>query len=568
MPRPALLSRPRHWGGLVLGLGLVTGTPLRAQSSGPGSAQAPSARAAPAGADTLRSVRPDSGLVIYRTDTLFTLYGRLGPFGPEERARAAGERITQRARAIQTGSDSVRVARAGDHYELLVGDAILMTVLDADAAPTGDSTAALAARFADRITRTLEAERAASGFRVIVTEVGLALAVTAGFVLLLMLLGWVFRRAYGLIETAPLPALRIQRLEVLSATALRVGVRSLARAARWILTIILVYLYVPTVLSIFPPTAPYSRRIMGYIMTPIRSVGEAMLGYLPKIFFIAVIVVVTRFLLRFIRMIFDALGSGTLTMRGFHRDWAQPTYNLVRFLVLVFAAVAMFPYLPGSGSDAFKGISIFVGVILSLGSSGAVSNIMSGIVLVYTRAFQPGDRVTIAGSTGDVLERTLLVTRVRTIKNEEITIPNGQVLGSHITNFTVMAAKSGLILHTTVTIGYDVPWRRVHEMLIAAARATPEILADPAPFVLQTSLDDFYVSYQLNAFTARPDTMAATYSALHQNIQDEFFRSGVEIMSPHYRALRDGNTAAIPADQLGADYQAPRFRVATRTEED
>jgi small-conductance mechanosensitive channel len=221
----------------------------------------------------------------------------------------------------------------------------------------------------------------------------------------------------------------------------------------------------------------------------------------------------------------------------------------------------MFPYLPGAGSDAFKGVSLFVGVLFSLGSSGAVGNIVAGVVLTYTNAFRVGDRVQIGETVGDVVERTMLVTRVRTIKNVDITIPNGTVLASQVINFTTQAADRGLILHSTVTIGYDVPWRQVHELLIAAAGATENVLAEPAPFVLQTSLDDFYVSYQINAYTELPAVMAQTYSLLHQNIQDRFNEAGVEIMSPHYGALRDGNQATIPADHLAKGYRAPTFRL-------
>jgi small-conductance mechanosensitive channel len=169
--------------------------------------------------------------------------------------------------------------------------------------------------------------------------------------------------------------------------------------------------------------------------------------------------------------------------------------------------------------------------------------------------------VKIGDAVGDVLERTLLVTRLRTIKNVDITIPNGAVLAGQIINYSAQSDTGGLILHSTVTIGYDAPWRRVHELLIAAARATPNVLAEPAPFVLQTSLDDFYVSYQINAYTDRPGSMAQTYSELHQHIQDQFNQSGIEIMSPHYRALRDGNQVTIPPENLAADYQAPAFRV-------
>ncbi|TFH49653.1 MAG: mechanosensitive ion channel, partial [Methanothrix sp.] len=193
--------------------------------------------------------------------------------------------------------------------------------------------------------------------------------------------------------------------------------------------------------------------------------------------------------------------------------------------------------------------------------SSAIANIVAGVILTYMRAFKLGDRVKIADTIGDVVEKTLLVTRVRTIKNVDITVPNAMVLSSHIINYSSTAEDDGLILHTTITIGYDAPWRQVHELMIAAARATSNILETPAPFVLQTSLDDFYVSYQINAYTDKPSVMARTYSELHQNIQEKFNEGGVEIMPPHYATLRDGNMTTIPESYLPESYKQPPFRV-------
>ena len=246
---------------------------------------------------------------------------------------------------------------------------------------------------------------------------------------------------------------------------------------------------------------------------------------------------------------------------GFYPEWADPTYKIVRFLVLAFSAIVIFPYLPGADSPIFQGVSVFLGVLFSLGSTSAIANVVAGVVLTYMRPFKIGDRVKIADTTGDIIEKTLLVTRVRTIKNVDVTIPNAMVLGSHIINFSSSAKDAGLILHTGVTIGYDVPWRKVHDLLIAAARATPGILKQPGPFVLQTGLDDSYVSYELNAYTDQPNIMANTYSELHQSIQDKFNEARVEILSPRYSALRDGNRSTVPEDHLPKSYQPPAFRI-------
>jgi small-conductance mechanosensitive channel len=210
--------------------------------------------------------------------------------------------------------------------------------------------------------------------------------------------------------------------------------------------------------------------------------------------------------------------------------------------------VVIFPYLPGSSSPVFQGVSVFLGILISLGSSSAISNAVAGLVITYMRPFRIGDRIRIGEVTGDVIEKSLLVTRVKTIKNEEITIPNSQVLTSHTVNYSMANDNEGLIIHTTVTIGYDAPWRQVHELLISAAMKTGGISREPAPFVFQTALNDFYVAYQINAYTKEPSRMAVILSDLHKNIQDAFNDAGVEIMSPHYRSVRDGNTTAIPPE--------------------
>lgn len=270
------------------------------------------------------------------------------------------------------------------------------------------------------------------------------------------------------------------------------------------------------------------------------------------------IAICTHYVIRFSRFLFNEVERQNITLPGFYPDWALPSFKIVRFLIIAFAVVMAFPYLPGSDSPAFKGVSVFLGVLFSLGSSSAVANVVAGVILTYMRAFCVGDRVKIADTMGDVIEKNLLVTRIRTAKNVDVTVPNAMVLGSHIINYS---SSAQLILNTTVTIGYDVPWRQVHELLLAAARSTERIMAEPKPFVLQTALNDFYVSYELNAYTDAPSAMATIYSELHARIQDSFNEAGVEIMSPHYSTLRDGNPTTIPADYLPPDYQPPAHRI-------
>jgi len=250
------------------------------------------------------------------------------------------------------------------------------------------------------------------------------------------------------------------------------------------------------------------------------------------------------------------VGQGRLTLAGFYPEWAMPTYRIVWFLTMAFTVVIAYPYLPGSDSPAFRGISLFLGVLFSLGSTSIIANIVAGVILTYMRGFRVGDIVKIGEVTGKVTEVTMLVTRLRTVKNVDVTIPNSVLMGSQVTNYSFAAGEGRLILPTSVTIGYDTPWRQVHAMLLLAAERTRNIPREPAPFVLQTALDDFYVKYELNVYVAAPNRMPTIMSDLHQNIQDAFNEFGVQIMSPHY--VLDPKAAKIvePGDWVRAPASA------------
>ncbi len=359
---------------------------------------------------------------------------------------------------------------------------------------------------------------------------------------------------------------RVKRAELITQERLGELLEGAIRIFYLVLLISLVYVWLTSIFSIFSFTEHWGEQLAAYVLNPTTSIIMAFVNYLPNLFTIIVIVIVARYLLKFVRWFFREVGRGNIPLGGFYTDWAAPTYNIVRFLILAFVAIIMFPYLPGSDSPAFGGISVFLGLMLSLGSASAIANVISGVVLTYMRAFKVGDRVKIADTIGDVTEKTLLVTRVRTVKNVDITIPNAMVLGSHITNFSSSAVESGLVLHTTVTIGYDVPWRKVHELLVEAALRTKGVHKEPEPFVLQTGLQDYYPAYELNVYTEEPNRMARIYSELHGNIQDVFNEAGVEILSPAYSAIRDGNASTTPSDYLPKEYDAPSFKIRTVTD--
>lgn len=340
--------------------------------------------------------------------------------------------------------------------------------------------------------------------------------------------------------------IKIQNLEILTPNQLTNLLIVAARYVRYAIILLVASTCLTLIFSLYPETEGLAQAFLEVVAEVLLNLWEKILAFLPNLITLFAIIVLTRLALKLLRFFYDGLQRGKVRYSALHPELIEPTYQILRFLVIASALVAAFPFIPGSSSPVFKGLSIFIGFLLSLGSTSLVTNIVSGLVLTYTRGLRIGDRVEIADSTGDVIDRTLLVTRVRTIKNEIISIPNAKVMQNQIVNYSTLAADEGLILHTSVTIGYDVPWRQVHRLLIDAARRTPDILDDPAPFVLQTSLDDYYVSYELNAYTSEPARMAQIYSYLHEHIQDNFAQDNVEIMSPSYFAVRDGQTPTIP----------------------
>jgi small-conductance mechanosensitive channel len=354
--------------------------------------------------------------------------------------------------------------------------------------------------------------------------------------------------------------IRIQSLELITPDQLTDLILLLIGYTRLGLNLLVGLVGLTFLFSFFPGTEGLIQGLSERAVDYFNTLWADFLAFLPDLFNLIVIAVVTRYTLKALHFFSEGFRKGKIRLKGFHPELAQPTYQIVRFLVIALAIVAAFPYIPGSDSPVFRGISIFVGFLVSLGSTSLVTNIISGVVLTYSRGLRIGDRVQIGDTVGDVVERSLLVTRVRTIKNVEVTIPNGMVLGNHIINYSTAAEERGLILNTTVTIGYDVPWKKVHDLLIAAALSTHDIMSFPEPFVLQTSLDDYYVSYELNAYTMKPNKMALIYSDLHQKIQDYFNEAEVEILSPSYSAVRDGHQSSIPKEYLPNNYRAPGFR--------
>jgi small-conductance mechanosensitive channel len=440
-----------------------------------------------------------------------------------------------------------------------------MVVTKNDAEAAGIPRERMAQEYALQLETAIRNERLRYAPSTLVRSSVYAIIGTIVLVAILWLIGRFSRMLHRrLQESRWLDSLRIQQLEIVSADRLARSARQFIFATRIIITVLILEAYLTYVFGLFPWTRAASLQMFDYLMAPIHAVGTAFLGYLPNLLFVIVITALVVLAIRLVGLFFSQIQSGRIAFTNFPPEWADPTNKIVRVLLVAFGVVIAFPYLPASGSPAFAGVSVFMGILISLASSSSLSNMIAGLVLTYTGAFRLGDRVRIGDAYGDIHKTSLLATRIRTIKNEEITIPNSIVLGSSVVNFSPKRPAAGLILHTSVTIGYDAPWRKVHELLIRAAAETPGILSEPRPFVWQTALNDFYVTYEINAHTDKPHDIDNIYAVLHARIQDSFFEAGVEIMSPHYTSLRDGNTVAIPEDLRSPGYRPRGFQIDSR----
>ncbi|MDB4517008.1 mechanosensitive ion channel family protein, partial [Crocinitomicaceae bacterium] len=360
-------------------------------------------------------------------------------------------------------------------------------------------------------------------------------------VLIVLLYGvfWGFRRLDGFLERRV--KRHTQKLETQSKRIFR-GEQLLGllhgalRMLRALVVLFLVYGFTNFTLSLFPQTRYAAHTMFAFVAAPLGGMVDALIAFIPDLVFLVVLFLFTRYGLKLARGVFTAIDNKRLQIKGFEAEWGWPTYRLVRIGIILFALVIAYPFIPGSDSAAFKGISVLLGVLFSLGSTSVISNVIAGYTMTYRRAFRIGDRVKIGDTVGDVREMRVLVTHLRTPKNEEVVIPNSTILNGEVTNYSTMARDQGLILHTTVGIGYDVPWRQVEALLLLAADRTEGLIKEPKPFIRQKSLADFAVNYELNAYCGDASQMMQLYTEMHRNIQDVFNENGVQIMSPAYEA--------------------------------
>lgn len=488
--------------------------------------------------------------VLVDGDTLFTLYAKRGGHTPYDRAEDIRSLIEKIGKSHTLHTDSVHTYDSEYVTDIMYGEKVIISVTDQDALWQNITRQELAARYRPIIEQKIHELKQENSFLKIAQRAVLFVLVLAAQYLLFRLTNFLFkklRRKIIWLKQNKLKSITIRDYEFLNTHRQGRVLMFFTNVVRYIVLLIQLTISIPILFAIFPQTENLALKIVSYMLEPIKMIVRSVLEYIPNLFIILIIYYCIKYIIKGLNYIANEIESERLKITGFYPDWAQPTFNIVRFLLYAFMIAMIYPYLPGSNSGVFQGISVFVGLIISLGSSTVIGNIIAGFVITYMRPFKVGDRIQLNETTGNVIEKTPFVTRLRTPKNEVVTIPNSFIMSSHTTNYSVSARQYGLIIHSMVTIGYDAPWRQVHQLLIDAALATPGVLSHPQPFVLETELSDYYPCYQINAFIQEADRQAEIYSHLHQNIQDKFNEAGVEIMSPHYRACRDGNASTLPA---------------------
>ncbi len=497
--------------------------------------------------DSLREATPGSWVVV-EEDSLFRFYARHGGLTAKERALRASQEIEHVGKQLGVTPDSVYVTASDFETELVYGDYILLSVTDIDAIWAGKSREELAVELREVVVEELFILKKSHSLWVLIRSIISLVVILMAVWAAIKLLNVGYRRILRLIDKwaeTRLHPIYIQKLEILDIHRQTVILRGAANVLRLLADLVIVLIAVPLIFSVFPPTEKIARTILAYIWNPCRDILMGIVEYIPNLFVICIICIAIKFLVKLLRYLATQLAEERLHINGFFADWAMPTFYIIRFLLYAFGIAMIYPYLPGSNSGVFQGISVFIGLIVSIGSSGAIGNVIAGLVITYMRPFRIGDRIELQNTSGDVIEKTPFVTRIRTVKNEIVTVPNSFIMTTQTVNLTESAHQYGLIIHCDVNVSYTYHWRRIYKLLIEAALATRGVVDDPKPFVLQTTLGNDYGIYQINAYIRDANLLPDVYSDLNVSIQDVFNREGIEILSPHYISTRNGEASTL-----------------------
>lgn len=514
---------------------------------------------------------PDQAPVVLGEQTILVLKTGIGSFSVQERAQIVSERIAKLANDRTFQADFIYVKIQADSTKLMAGEQIILAITPADAQAADLTQQALADKYRQQINAALEEDTGQHFRRKPKAGFLLVAVATMAFIVILLIINRIFPEILATLETwrqVYLTRIGVDEAELhpLNRVFKLLSIRAL-KILRLALILVVFFTYALLVLSQFTPTVRLVFLIKQSLRTKLTVIFFHLVDSIPDLLIIALIIFISYTSIKITNYIFRALECGRLSISGFYPEWASLTSKLVSIIIIGLTLALVFPLLPGSESDVFRGVSVFFGALISLGASGTVGNMLAGIQLTYARSFRVGDLVKIGQFKGQLVEQGFLMIRIRTIENQIVTISNSQILSNQTLNYSAAARdhNAPLMLHTTITLGYEVPLQDAHQTLMAAASVTPHILHEPAPFVWQTSLDDFYVSYQLNVYTEDLNLMLMNtiYSELHANILKQCDEAGIEILSPHYAALRDGNESTLSAEHLTSDSTLPGFSISS-----
>ncbi|MBQ7513782.1 MAG: mechanosensitive ion channel [Prevotella sp.] len=498
--------------------------------------------------DSLRQFTTGSPVVV-DGDTLFVLYAKSGGSTPEMRAAAAQDVIRSLGRSLKMTPDSIYIAEADHSTDIMGGDQVVLTVVDLDGMWNNTTRERLAADYAHIIEQKVGQMHREYGLEKKLMGLFWMLLLIVGqwflFKLTVRLFAWL-RRQIASVWMNKMKPLKIKDYEFLNIHQQGRILIFLTRVGQLLTILLQLAISIPLLFSVFPETKAVTYRLIGYVWDPLWHIVLGIVHYIPNLIQIVIVFYAFRYLVRFLRYMAGEIENGKLKINGFYPEWAMPTFFIVRVFAYAFMLVMIWPLLPYSDSGVFKGISVFLGVIVSFSSSSVIGNMVSGIVMTYMRPFRIGDFIRFEDNEGEVIEKTVLVTRIRTLKNDIITIPNSSILQAKTFNYTLSAENYGIIVHTQFTMGYDINWRTCERLLTEAALATPYIEHHPKPFVLAHALDDSYLTYEINAYTHHSQDLLTVYSDLHKNVVDKFNEAGIEVMAPHIYARRDGIRRQAP----------------------
>ena len=484
------------------------------------------------------SAEPEKATVVVWNRPIIVFRAYTGATNPQKRADVAAARITSllgeldsakiKAVPAQTSLGNGLVITDGSHY--------LFAIAEGDLDPvTGETLEDAGNRAVARLQDLLRAYADQQSL----PRMLWAIAQTLGATLVFFLALWLVGRARKAAQTRLTRALESGRSGVallgidLRPFLLDLGRRfvGLLALALWLIS---AYIWLTFTLKRFPYTRPWGETLKATLLSIVGRLAAGVAAQIPNLLTLLIIVLITRFCAKVVGSWFNAAEIGAINVSWLDPETARVTRRLVIIGIWLFGLIVAYPYIPGAETDVFKGVSVFIGLVASLGSAGLVTQLMSGLVVVYSRALKVGDYIKVGELEGVVTEMGMLSTKIKTSKREVITIPNAVLVGNSIQNFSRLAQDGGVVIHTKVTIGYDAPWRQVHALLLEAAARVPGLSQNPKPFVRQTALSGFYVQYELNAYLERPVERPEVLSRLHAEIQDAFNEYGVQILAPHF----------------------------------